>query len=248
VETRTKDLRLEQEKSENLLLNILPKKTASELKEKGKAETLTYPNASVLFSDFKGFTKLTETMNPQELVIVLDSYFRAYDQALSRYGVEKIKTIGDAYMCACGLPQSAKHHALQTVAFGLEMMRLTDEINEQRSKRGQEPWELRIGIHSGMVIAGVVGQKKFAYDIWGDTVNVASRMESSGKEGHVNISEHTYKLVKSHFVCSSRGKVSAKNKGELEMILWKDFNPTSQIPSIIRNRVRPFSASFMETL
>ncbi|MFT4778511.1 MAG: class 3 adenylate cyclase/ligand-binding sensor domain-containing protein [Flavobacteriales bacterium] len=225
VETRTKDLRLEQEKSENLLLNILPKKTASELKEKGKAETLTHPNASVLFSDFKGFTKLTETMNPQELVIVLDSYFRAYDQALSRYGVEKIKTIGDAYMCACGLPQSAKHHALQTVAFGLEMMRLTNEINAQRSKRGEEPWELRIGIHSGMVIAGVVGQKKFAYDIWGDTVNVASRMESSGQEGYVNISEHTYKLVKSHFVCSSRGKVSAKNKGELQMYFVEGFQP-----------------------
>ncbi len=244
VQTRTKDLQLEQEKSENLLLNILPKKTASELKEKGKAQTLTYPQASVLFSDFKGFTKLTETMNPQELVVILDSYFKAYDQALSRYGVEKIKTIGDAYMCACGLPQSAKHHALQIVGFGLEMMRLTNEINAQRSKRGEAPWELRIGAHSGMVIAGVVGQKKFAYDIWGDTVNVASRMETSGHEGQVNISEDTYHLVKEFFVCTPRGKVSAKNKGELEMYFVEGFLP----PYADTNSAQKPSAAFFSVI
>ncbi|MDG2247072.1 MAG: adenylate/guanylate cyclase domain-containing protein [Flavobacteriales bacterium] len=223
VESRTKDLRLEQEKSEKLLLNILPKRTAAELKEKGKAETIIYENVSVLFSDFIGFTQLTETMNPQELVIALDAYFKAYDKSLSRYGVEKIKTIGDAYMCASGLPKSAKQHALQTVGFGLEMINLTNEINSQREKRGEKAWGLRIGTHSGPVIAGVVGQKKFAYDIWGDTVNVASRMESSGEGGELNISETTYQLVKAYVDCEPRGKIIAKNKGELNMYFVKGF-------------------------
>lgn len=217
VSERTNELAEAKEKSDRLLLNILPAATAEELKETGTAKARRYPNASVLFSDLKGFTAITEKISPDELVKMLDDTFRSFDAVCDRYGIEKIKTMGDAYMCACGLPYEREDHAVQLVHFAFEMLAAVEAINQRYNTRNLPEINIRIGIHSGSVISGVVGDKKFAYDIWGDTVNIASRMESSGKVGHINISHATYLLVRDHFSCNSRGKVHAKNKGEMEM-------------------------------
>ncbi|NQX92213.1 MAG: hypothetical protein HRT74_08860 [Flavobacteriales bacterium] len=221
VKERTKELAEEQEKSESLLLNILPKQTADELKKKGTATTRKYEEASVLFSDFKGFTQLTESVEAERLVVQLDQFFRSFDSASEQYKIEKIKTIGDAYMCACGIPKHTDNHALKLVAFGLEMIHITAGQNSEL----ENPWPIRIGIHSGPLIAGVVGMKKFAYDIWGDTVNTASRMESSGEPGKLNISQDTYNLIKDYFDVSERGDIVAKNKGRLTMYFVEGFKP-----------------------
>lgn len=202
---------------ENLLLNILPAKVAKELQMKGKATPRNYESTSVLFTDFKGFTKIAEGLSPNELVAELNTFFQAFDSIVDKYQLEKIKTIGDAYMCAGGLPTETDDHFLKTVQAGLEMQNFMKNENEQRKQQGLNPWELRVGIHTGPVVAGVVGKKKYAYDIWGNTVNIASRMESNGEAGKVNISSATYQLVKSHFVCYHRGKISAKNVGEIDM-------------------------------
>jgi class 3 adenylate cyclase/ligand-binding sensor domain-containing protein len=217
VQERTFELEAEKKKSDELLLNILPEETAEELKREGQARSRKYKEVSVLFSDFKGFTQLTEQMPSRELVASLDECFRAFDRHTSEFKVEKIKTIGDAYMCATGLPQEDPHHARHMVQFALAMIAEMERINAEREKKGDLVWPIRIGIHSGPVVAGVVGEKKFAFDIWGDTVNIASRMESSGKSGKINISSATYELIKDEFDCKPRGKVEAKNKGELEM-------------------------------
>lgn len=199
----------ERRKSEKLLLNILPAETANELKRKGKATAKHYESVTVMFADFKGFTNIAEKLSAEELVSELDSLFKKFDEIISKYNIEKIKTIGDAYMCASGLPTPNTNHAEQIVKASLEIQ---NWMISQSDK-----WQLRIGIHSGPVTAGVVGDKKFAYDIWGDTVNIASRMESSGESGKINISETTYQFVKSSFTCNFRGKIPAKNKGEIEM-------------------------------
>lgn len=225
VTERTEELRQEKQKSDDLLLNILPRSTADELKEHGKARTHHYESCSVLFSDFKGFTSLTETMDSDALVALLDRFFQAFDDAAIRYGLEKIKTIGDAYMCAAGIPNPTDQHAARLVAFGLEMLRITDALNTELAAEGLDTWPIRIGIHSGPAIAGVVGKNKFAYDVWGDTVNTASRMESSGAPGRVNISAATCDLVAPYFGVEARGAVAAKNKGELEMYFVNGFAP-----------------------
>lgn len=217
VEERTEEVKQEQQKSERLLLNILPVQTAEELKERGSARTRKYDSTSVIFSDFRGFTQMTETMDSEELVSILDKYFQQWDDALEEFEIEKIKTIGDAYMCASGIPESVEDHAIKAADFALKMLNVAAEINAAREHKGLEPWEARIGIHSGPVIAGVVGKKKFAYDIWGDTVNTASRMESNGAPGKVNISKATYDLIKSEFNCEHRGLINAKGKGEMDM-------------------------------
>ena len=199
----------ERKKSEKLLLNILPVETARELKRNGKAKAKHYESVTVMFTDFKGFTNIAEKLSAEELVSELDFLFRKFDEIISKYNIEKIKTIGDAYMCASGLPTPNSYHAENIVKASLEIQQWM--IN-QNSK-----WQLRIGIHSGSVTAGVVGDKKFAYDIWGDTVNTASRMESSGEPNKINISGATHELVKDKFNCEFRGKIPAKNKGEIEM-------------------------------
>jgi len=153
---------------------------------------------------------------------LLDEYYSAFDEIMSKNGIEKIKTIGDAYMCAAGLPIASKSHALDIVRTALEMQQFMGKTNEIRLGKGLPILQMRIGIHSGLVIAGVVGQKKFAYDIWGDTVNVAARMESAGEVGEVNISSVTFELVKNHFHCEYRGRMEAKNKGEMDMYFVKE--------------------------
>ena len=215
---RTKKIiEIEKDKSQKLLLNILPKETARELVDRGSATSRYYDSVSVLFTDFKNFTKLAESMSPADLVDELDTYFKAFDDIIVKHSLEKIKTIGDAYMCAGGLPTPNDTHAINAVQVGLEIQTYMIESNRKRKGKGLSPWDLRVGIHTGPVVAGVVGKKKYAYDIWGDTVNVASRMESNGEIGKVNISETTYKLVKGQYHVRYRGKIEAKNKGEIEM-------------------------------
>lgn len=212
-----REIEEEKEKSEKLLLNILPKEIALELKESGTSEPVLFENVSVLFTDFKGFTKIAESMKPNELVKELDACFVQFDKITERYNLEKLKTIGDSYMCAGGIPRSNQTHAIDTVLAALEIQSFMNMMKELKEMQGFPYWELRLGIHSGSLVAGVIGEKKFAYDVWGDTVNTASRMESSGTPGKVNISGSTYELVKNYFECEYRGKVNAKNKGEIEM-------------------------------
>ena len=204
-------------RSDELLLNILPEETAEELKATGTAKAKSYEMVSVLFTDFKNFTLASEKLSPEELVKEIDYCFSAFDNIISNLGLEKIKTIGDAYMCASGLPVIDEKHAEKIVRAGLLMQEFIAQNKKVRQEKNQIYFELRCGIHSGPVVAGVVGTKKFAYDIWGDTVNTASRMESSGEIGKVNISGTTYELVKNEFNYTHRGKIEAKNKGQIDM-------------------------------
>jgi len=208
---------LERQKSEKLLLNILPKDVAIELKEKGFAEPVLFESVSVMFTDFKGFTQIAETLSPQELVKDLDACFVQFDKISERYNLEKLKTIGDSYMCAGGIPKRNKTHAIDCCLAALEIQNFMNLMKKLKEEQGFPYWELRLGIHTGPLVAGVIGERKFAYDVWGDTVNTASRMESSGTPGRINISYTTYELVKEFFDCEYRGEVNAKNKGTVKM-------------------------------
>jgi ligand-binding sensor domain-containing protein/class 3 adenylate cyclase len=225
VDERTKELRHEKERSDELLLNILPLETAEELKKNGYASVQQYDMVSVLFTDFVGFTTITEGISHQELVSSLDQHFRLFDGVMDKYHIEKIKTIGDAYMAAGGIPTRTITNPMAVAAAGLEMIHLLLELNRKKELRGEKAWKLRLGIHTGSVISGVVGKNKFAFDIWGDAVNTAARMESSGDAMRVNISGSTYNLVKDYFECTSRGKIKAKNKGEIEMYFVNRLKP-----------------------
>lgn len=204
-------------RSDQLLLNILPEETAEELKETGTAKPRHYEMVSVLFTDFKDFTKTSEKLSAEELVREIDSIFGEFDKIVTRHGVEKIKTIGDSYMCAAGLPVKNNTHAEDIVKAALEMQQFMAAHRKEREASDRIFFQLRLGIHSGPVTAGVVGSKKFAYDIWGDTVNTASRMESSGEVGKVNVSQATFDLIRDKFMCTPRGKIQAKSKGEIDM-------------------------------
>jgi len=224
INKRTDELVKEKEKTENLLARVLPRETANELKETGKVSTQRFNVVTVLFSDIQGFTRITDETNPEVLIDQLDKFFLYFDSVVEKYKIEKIKTIGDAYMCAGGIPQKNRTNPVEVVLAAFEMMFFMKELNKQH-KFGFDLWDLRIGIDTGPVIAGVVGRKKLTYDIWGSTVNTASRMESSGEIGKINISGNTYILVKEYFNCTYRGKMPIKNKGDIEMYFVDGIKP-----------------------
>ena len=227
LQERNNELAIEKEKSETLLLNILPIKVATELKEKGSSEAKLFTDVTIIFIDFVGFTNVTERMSPKELVSEIDYCFKNFDLIISNFGLEKIKTVGDAYIAAAGLPEFSDAHALNTVKAAIAICEFMEEYKKQRLKTDAVYFEHRIGIHSGSVVAGIVGIKKFAYDIWGDAVNTAARMEQNSEPGRINISKATYDLVKTDFEFQHRGKVKAKNKGTLDMyfLISTNFDP-----------------------
>ncbi|MBW4633495.1 MAG: adenylate cyclase [Iphinoe sp. HA4291-MV1] len=232
-------LQLEEEKhkTDKLLLNILPTGIASELKQTGSVKPVYYECASVLFTDFKNFTTLSEKLTPQKLVDELDYCFSCFDQFIEAHSLEKLKTIGDSYMCAGGIPTPNKTHAIDAVLAAINIRAFMEWRKKEKALLNQPYWDIRIGIHSGPLLAGVIGHKKFAYDVWGDTVNTASRMESSGVPGGINISQATFELIKDFFAVQYRGKITAKNKGKIDMYLVEGIksslalDPTGLFPN-----------------
>ncbi len=218
-------LEAEMSRSDDLLLNILPPKIADELKRGNKVEPKYHDSVTIMFTDFKGFTRFAENMEPGVLVNDLNQYFSAFDDIVSRHNLEKLKTIGDAYMCAGGLPEQNRTHAVDTCLAALEIQNFMARANAERKKSRLPPWELRIGIHTGPVMAGVVGKTKFTYDIWGDAVNIAALMESNGEAGRVALSESTYHRVKDMFETERRSSIEGKNKGRLETYFLNRLNP-----------------------
>ena len=217
VEKEKANVEKEKERSDNLLLNILPSEVAEELKNTGECQPKTFSMVTVMFADFKGFTNVSEKVSAELLVNEINYCFSAFDNILQKHKIEKIKTVGDAYMCASGLPTLNYTHAFDVVTAALEIKNFILNRKKEKESKGEIAFEIRIGIHTGPVVAGIVGIKKFSYDIWGDTVNLAARMEQSCDAGNVNISGNTYELVKDKFTCTHRGKIQAKNKGEIDM-------------------------------
>jgi adenylate cyclase len=215
IQRTSKIIEKEKNRSESLLLNILPEETAIELKEKGRVQAKKFESATVLFTDFREFTKLAEAADPEQLIRSVDFYFKEFDEIITRHGLEKIKTIGDAYMCAGGLPSESTTHATDTILAAKEMLAFVDQ--ELHAKNDLIHFEIRIGVHSGQLIAGIVGNKKWQYDIWGDTVNIASRIESKSTSGKINLSESTYLLINDQFPCEYRGEIEIKNHGPVKM-------------------------------
>jgi class 3 adenylate cyclase len=217
LERQKKLLEISKMKSDSLLLNILPNEIAEELKRFGRSYVRRHEEVSVLFADIKDFTVIAEKLSPEKLIDQLDEVFRAFDNIIEKYDIEKIKTIGDAYMCACGLPNADPENAVKVVKSAMDMQQFMQGFALSTRIQNLPAFEMRIGVHTGPVVAGVVGLRKFAYDIWGDTVNLASQMEQRSEPGKINISGDTYKLVKNHFECTHRGKIAAKNRGEIDM-------------------------------
>ncbi|GGW44311.1 adenylate/guanylate cyclase domain-containing protein [Arenibacter certesii] len=206
----------EKERSDELLLNILPEETAAELKQNGSVKAKKFESVTVLFTDFEGFTHYAENLAPEKLVESIDYYFTKFDEIIDKYGLEKIKTVGDSYMCAGGLPFPTEDHACRMIQAAME---IRDFVVHAKINQNQYEirFNIRIGIHTGPVVAGIVGTKKFSYDIWGDTVNVASRMETMSIPGRINISKNTYDLIKDKVECEYRGEIQVKNRGEIKM-------------------------------
>ena len=217
VEKRTEQLAQEMEKTDNLLLNILPREVAAELKTSGKATPKYYQNATVMFCDIIDFTKRAEKLSAVEIIDELHLCFKSFDEIIARHNIEKIKTIGDAYLCVGGIPTENEDHAVNTVSAAIEIQQWMKATFEERAKAGNDYFRLRIGIHTGPVVAGVVGSLKFAYDIWGDTVNTASRLEQNSEGGKINISDTVFEIIKNKIPCVYRGEIEAKNKGMLKM-------------------------------
>jgi class 3 adenylate cyclase len=217
IEQQKLELEKEKTKSEELLLNILPFETAEELKNTGSYKPRRFDSVTIMFTDFEGFTRLSEKLTTEELVEMVDYCYKGFDVITTRNNVEKIKTIGDAYMCVGGLPVYTPDHAINTINAALEMLEFIEEFNQERKAKHLPYCRIRVGIHTGPVSTGVVGSKKFAYDVWGDSVNTAQRMERASEGGKINVSRATYELIKDQVACSPRGKINAKSKGEIEM-------------------------------
>jgi len=226
---------------ELLLLNILPKEVATELQTSGSSKPRHFEEVSILFTDFKGFTSIADKLSPGDLVEDLNECFIAFDSIIEKYNLEKIKTIGDSYMCAGNIPSPDPDHAYKIIKAAIEIQEFMEQYNIVRAERGLEAWEIRIGANIGPVVAGVVGKKKYAYDIWGSSVNVASRMESNGTPGRVNISAYMYETIKDRFECSYRGKIYAKNVGDLDMYFVEYEKDPAAKPTIVgSSKEQPF--------
>jgi class 3 adenylate cyclase len=217
----------ERQKSERLLLNILPQEIAEELKSSGAAKPRRFENVSVMFTDFVNFTNVSEQLSAEDLVELINFYYSKFDEIIIHNKLEKIKTIGDSYMCVCGLPELVPDHAVKTINAAMEIIEFIKTTRNVRLQQ-QKPWlDCRIGINSGPVVAGIVGIKKFAYDIWGDTVNTAARLQQNGEPGKINISAASRELVKHYFNCTFRGRLEAKNKGLIDMYFVDRTNETA---------------------
>lgn len=223
IQKTKKVIEEERDRSDNLLLNILPEETAAELKKNGVVKAKNYDAVTVLFSDFKGFTSYSKNLSPEALVETIHFYFSKFDAIIEKHGLEKIKTIGDAYMCAGGLNYDSEDHPQKMLQAAVEIVAFVEET-KQDGTANKMNFDIRIGINTGPVVAGVVGTKKFAYDIWGDTVNVASRMESMSEPGRINISENTYEIIKNTWTCEYRGEIEAKNRGAMKMYFVDGLN------------------------
>jgi class 3 adenylate cyclase len=223
IEKQREEIKKDKEKIDLLLRNILPNEIAQELKETGEVKPVYYPFTTVVFTDFVDFTKISEVIPPEELLQKLDFFFSGFDKIIANHKLEKLKTIGDSYMFAGGIPVKNYTNAFDACLACLKINRFILENSEQKGSKF--PWSIRIGVNSGPIMAGVIGKKKFVYDIWGDTVNTASRMESSGSQGKINISESTNRIVSKYFQTEYRGKIQAKNKGELNMYYLLRLKP-----------------------
>jgi class 3 adenylate cyclase len=221
LEVTRRTLAEEKEKSDSLLRNILPKNVADELKSQGRVRPRYHDSVTILFTDFKGFTGLTERMEPRALIDELNDHFSAFDEITARHGLEKLKTIGDAYMCAAGLPEPKKTHALDACAAALDIRDHMARVNVRREKMSLPLWEIRIGLHTGGVIAGVIGKDKFAYDIWGDAVNVAALMESHAEPGQIMLSDATFSLVHDRFDTEFRDEIDTVKNGHIRCHVLK---------------------------
>ncbi|MCG8412370.1 MAG: HD domain-containing protein [Bacteroidales bacterium] len=231
IHERTEELVIQKEKADNLLERVLPKNTANELKSGRKAGPYHYNMVTVLFSDIQGFTKVSEQMDSEHLIDELDKFFLQFDTVVEKYNIEKIKTIGDAYMCAGGIPIKNRTNPVEVVLAAFEMQNFMKDLKSKADERFKEFWDLRIGIDTGPVVAGVLGKNKISYDIWGGTVNTASRMEAASESGKINITENTYMLIKDFFICTYRGKMPVKYKGEIDMYFVEGFKPELSINS-----------------
>lgn len=224
IENQKAELETEKSKSDSLLLNILPEEIARELKDHGISSPKKHNQATIMFTDFENFTKMAEKLNPEQLIEFLNQYYKSFDQIIKKYNIEKIKTIGDAYMCVSGVPLSDEKQAEKCVQAAFEILDFVKKQNAERAKHNLPYCEIRIGIHTGAIIAGVVGLHKFAYDIWGEAVNTASRMEGAGEAGKINISYSSYELVKDKYPCEYRGKIEMKHGIEIDMYFVKQNN------------------------
>lgn len=233
LEQNQKQLAKEKDRVDQLLLNILPAPVAEELKKHGKVQPRLYQKVSIVFTDFKGFTKIASLMSPGEIVSELEIFFSAFDSIVQKFGLEKIKTIGDGYMCAGGVPLANDHNPVDAVNAALEMLQFTQQRKREKLDGNQPFFDIRIGINTGSVVAGVVGRQKFVYDIWGDAVNLASRLESEGEAGKITISDNTYRFVKDHFFCTYKGQVAFGAKAPVNTylvegrVLYSDHKPVT---------------------
>ena len=221
--SQKKELDEAKETSDRLLLSILPSEVADELRDFGKALPSFYSQATVLFSNIVGFSQIAEEMVPEELVHELDNCFQAFDEIMTRHHLEKIKTLGDGYIAVGGVPISNESNATDAVSAALEMLSYVRQTNEERKLEGKSEWQLRIGIHTGELVAGVVGKNNVSYDIWGDTATHASRLERSGDNNSINISGTTYELVREQFECTYKGRIEAGGRGRVVTYVVQDY-------------------------
>ena len=233
---KTKELEEEKEKTDELLHHILPEDIVNEFKHNGIINPCHYDLVTILFTDFEGFRDITNSLPPGELVKELNEIFSSFDNIIETYELEKLKTLGDTYMIGGGIPKESNDHALRVICAAIDMM----EYLEERNKSSKVKWLMRAGVNSGSVVAGVVGTNKFTYDIWGDSVNIASRMENSSEPKKINISGTTYKLIKEYFECEYRGKLNVKGKGEEDMYFIQGMKPAAvQFINEIKSRNNP---------